>query len=168
VIITLSWCVHCWPYCMAYYTLVQHFYVTNIMEQRSYWEADSCLAGQQIIRLLWNPKLYYRVCRSTPLGSIVGQINPFRVLTPYLFKIHFNIIFPFTPVSACSLFFRFSDQGERLWTGFIWFSIISSKRCKRTLQAWNRCFVGKIQRPCFSPVSPASLLDGSSKRIKIE
>jgi hypothetical protein len=22
--------------------------------------------------------------------------------------------------------------------------------CKRTLRAWNRCFVGKIQRPCFS------------------
>jgi hypothetical protein len=25
--------------------------------------------------------------------------------------------------------------------------------CTRTLRAWNRCFVGKIQRPCFSPTS---------------
>jgi hypothetical protein len=25
--------------------------------------------------------------------------------------------------------------------------------CKRTLRAWNRCFIGKIQRPCFSPKS---------------
>jgi hypothetical protein len=24
---------------------------------------------------------------------------------------------------------------------------------KRTSRAWNRCFVGKIQRPCFSPMS---------------
>jgi hypothetical protein len=24
--------------------------------------------------------------------------------------------------------------------------------CKRTLRAWNRCFIGKIQRPCFSPM----------------
>jgi hypothetical protein len=43
--------------------------------------------------------------------------------------------------------------------------------CKRTLRAWKRRFVSKIQRPCSSPVSPASLLDGSdgsSRRIRIE
>jgi hypothetical protein len=35
-------------------------------------------------------------------------------------------------------------------------SLVSCRRftaCKRTLQARKRCFVSKIQRPCFSPMS---------------
>jgi hypothetical protein len=35
--------------------------------------------------------------------------------------------------------------------------------CKRTLRAWKRCFVGKIQWTCFfAQVSPASLLNDSA------
>jgi hypothetical protein len=38
----------------------------NSMVQVPYWEADSNLAGQEILRLLCNLKVYYRVYESQP------------------------------------------------------------------------------------------------------
>jgi len=31
------------------------------MEQRPSWEANSYSGGEEILRLLWNPKVHYRV-----------------------------------------------------------------------------------------------------------
>jgi hypothetical protein len=36
------------------------------MEHGPSWEADSRLASQEVSRLLWNPKVYYRVDKSPP------------------------------------------------------------------------------------------------------
>jgi len=81
------------------------------VEQSPLWEADSHSACQEIPLLLWNPKVHFRVQKNQPSFSILSQMNPVRIFSPYFPKIHSNIIFPLTPRSSeWFLPFRFSDQ----------------------------------------------------------
>jgi hypothetical protein len=57
------------------------------------WEANSRSASQEISRLLWNSKIYYRVHKSPPANPILYQIIPVHIHISHFFKIHFNIIF---------------------------------------------------------------------------
>jgi len=60
--------------------------LTISLEKNPAWEAS-----QEIICVVYTPKVYYHVHKSLPRGPVVRQINP--VHTPsYLLKIHFNII----------------------------------------------------------------------------
>jgi len=46
------------------------------------------VTSQVISRILWNPKVYYRVHMRPPLSPILSQINPFHSITLYICKIH--------------------------------------------------------------------------------
>jgi hypothetical protein len=63
------------------------------MEETRSWKADSDSTSQEIPRLLWNPKIPYRVHKSPPLVPIPSQMLP-----THFHKIHFNIILPSTSV----------------------------------------------------------------------
>jgi hypothetical protein len=81
--------------------------VTNTMEQSPSWEFDRRSAGQKMSRQ-WNTKFHNCVRKSPPLDPISRQENVVRTITPYVMKIHFNIILP-RPHLPSGFLFRFSD-----------------------------------------------------------
>jgi len=89
----------------------QSYLLTHSMEQSPSWEANRFSASQQILHILWDPKVHYRI-RMCPLPiPILRHLDPVHNPTSHFLKIHLNIILPSTPgYLKWSLSFRFPHQ----------------------------------------------------------
>ena len=75
------------------------YLLTYSMEQSPSWEANRFSASQEIPRILWNPKVHYRIHKCRPPVPILSQIEPVHIHKSHFLKIHLNIILPSTPGS---------------------------------------------------------------------
>ena len=87
------------------------YLLTYSIEQSTTWEANRLAASQEIPRILWNPKVHYRIHTCPPPVPILSHLDSVHTPTSHFLKVHLNIILPFTPGSPqCSLFLRFPHQ----------------------------------------------------------
>ena len=76
------------------------------MEQTPSWKANRTSASQEFPRILWNPTFYFRIQKRPTPVPILSHSNTVHASPSYLLKIHFNIIFPYTPRSSQVASFR--------------------------------------------------------------
>ena len=77
-------------------TYLRTYLLTYSMAQSPSWEANWFLASQEILRILWNPKVHYRIQTYPPPVPILSQLDPVHTPTSNFLKIHLNITLPFT------------------------------------------------------------------------
>jgi len=72
---------------------------TYSIEESLSWETDRFSDSPEILCILQNQKVYYRIHKFPPPDPILRQLDQVHSHTSYVLKIHLNIILPSTPGS---------------------------------------------------------------------
>jgi len=67
------------------------YLLTYSMEHSPSWEANRFAASQEIPRILWNPKVHYRIQNCPQPVPILSQLDPVHIPTSHFLKIHLPI-----------------------------------------------------------------------------
>jgi len=59
------------------------YLLTYSMQQSPSWEANRFSASQEIPRILWNPKVHYRIHKCPPPVPILSQLDPVHTPPPH-------------------------------------------------------------------------------------
>jgi hypothetical protein len=104
--------------------------IINFTEPSPSWDACSCAATQELPRILWNPKVHYRVHKSPPLVPILGHIDSVETIRFILIlSTHLRLGLPsglFPPGFSTSILYAFLFSPLVLHTLLISSSLIRS------------------------------------------
>jgi len=67
------------------------YLLTYSLEQSPTWEANQFADSQEIPRILWNPKVHYRIHKCPPPVPILSQFDPGHTPTSHFLKIHLQV-----------------------------------------------------------------------------
>jgi hypothetical protein len=88
-----------------------YYLLTHSIQHSPSWEANRFAASQEILHILWNPKVHYRIQKCPLPVPSLSQINSLHNPPSHFLKIHLNIILLSTPGSPkWSLFLRLHQQ----------------------------------------------------------
>ena len=111
-------------------------------------------ASQEIPRILWNPKVHYRIRKCPPPVPILNLIKPVHALIPNFLNIHFNIILSFRPGSSkWSLSLSFPTKAYPLPHTCYMSRLSHSSRFDHPNNIWQAVQIIKLLIMYFSPLT---------------